>query len=864
MLRPATAGLLLALATSAVAHEDDPKLLDRLPAHPGPGWTLGSTTAPGGSALATASVDFPSSGVQLLSWLSLADFGLGSSSGNDCWGYTSPAGRRYALMGLSNGTGFVDITDPTNPTIVSVKSGPDSLWRDIKTYADHAYVVSEGGNGIQVFDLSQIDSGVVTQRPDVLSGPGTTATHNVVIDETSGFLYRCGGGSEGLRIYSLANPGSPQYVGEWPDRYVHDAQAITFTSGPYAGRQIVFACSGFNGGFGETAVDVLDVTNKQNIVNLDRETWPSAAYSHQAWLSEDAQYLYVNDELDENGAINTRTIVINVANLNAIQYSGSFSTNNTAIGHNLYVHEGKLYEANYRSGLRVFDLAQSATNPPEIAYFDTYPEDDSAQFNSLWSNYPYFGNGLVIGSDLEKGLFVWYVGAPKLDLALIGPAPEQLDPAGGSFQVQLTENEPGSLVPGSARLYFDAGDGPKSTPLVPLGGSLYEASFPALPCGAVADFYVAAESTDGLVWSEPALGASQPFSAVVALGQQVVATYEMESAAGWIGGFTGDTATTGIWTRVNPNGTEAQPEDDHTPGGTQAWVTGQGTINGSVGENDVDNGFTSLISPQLDLAGQPGAQIRYFRWYSNGANGQIDDIFEVDITNDNGLSWVAVERIGPTGPDTVGGWREHSFSVSQFVTPTSEVRLRFRARDEGSGSIVEAAIDDFEVISVDCPDCNGNGVADGVDVLQGAADLDGDYIPDDCEPLVAAPASISLGTGGVQSFNLNAGGGAAFSVYALLGSGSGTSPGVTLAPGVVLPLVPDAFTNLSLVGANAPPYGSNVGTLDINGKASASLTLPAGAPSSLVGLVLNHAYVTLDVIGQADYASNAVSLELLP
>jgi choice-of-anchor B domain-containing protein len=868
MLRSATVVALATLTPTALAHEDDPKLLDRLPPHAGPGWTAGGARAAGlapGAGVAAASVAFASDGVQLLSWLTLEDFGLGSASGNDCWGYTSPSGRRYALMGLSNGTGFVEITDPTAPSIVATFEGPESLWRDVKTYQDHAYVVTEGGGGIQVFDLGQIDSGVVVQRPSVLDGPGTSATHNVVIDEVSGFLYRTGGGNEGLRIYSLANPGAPQYVADWPDRYVHDAQVVTFTSGPNAGRQIAYCCSGFNGGFGETAVDVLDVTDKQNIVPLSRESWPSAAYSHQAWLSEDAQYLYVNDELDEDGSILTRTLVLDVSDLNDARYVGAFSAGNTAVGHNLYVHEGLLYEANYRSGLRVFDLAQSPTSPPEVAFFDTFPEDDAAQFNGLWSNYPYFGDGIVIGSDLEKGLFVWYVGPPKLELEIVGGAPELLAPEGATLQVQLTELEPGALVAGSERLVVDAGTGARTVPLTPLGGGLYEASFPPLPCGATVEYYLTAESADGLVWNAPDLGAGSPARAAVGQGQTTLASFDMETPAGWVGDLPGDTAGTGEWTRVDPIGTDAQPADDNTPDpGTRAWVTGQGSFGGSLGENDVDGGFTTLLSPVLDLSGRPGAEVRYFRWYDNGKNGVKDDVFDVDVSDDGGQSWVPVERLGPLGPDTDGGWREHRFAVGEFVTPTAQVRLRFRARDEGDGSIVEAAIDDVSVVALDCPDCDGNGIADGVDVLNGAPDADEDFVPDACRPLVGAPGAVSLSAGGAQDFDLDAGPGLAQAVYLLLASGSGTDPGLPLAPGVELPLVPDAFTDFSLTSANSGPYTASLGLLDAEGRATAALALPPGTLPELAGLTLFHAFVTLDGQGVAGFASNPVPLELVP
>ena len=138
-------------------------------------------------------VDFTSNGVQLMGWIPVADFDPSFGGGNDCWGYTAPSGREYALMGLNAGTGFVEITDPGMPQIVAVHAAPNSLWHDIKTYADHAYVVSEGGAGIQVFDMTQIDSGIVTHVGDFAGGGCTDASHNVVINEASGFLYRAGG-----------------------------------------------------------------------------------------------------------------------------------------------------------------------------------------------------------------------------------------------------------------------------------------------------------------------------------------------------------------------------------------------------------------------------------------------------------------------------------------------------------------------------------------------------------------------------------------------------------------------------------------------------------------------------------------------
>jgi hypothetical protein len=175
----------------------------------------------------------------------------------------------------------------------------------------------------------------------------------------------------------------------------------------------------------------------------------------------------------------------------------------------------------------------------------------------------------------------------------------------------------------------------------------------------------------------------------------------METAASWVGGVGGDTATTGQWVRVNPNGTAAQPEDDHTPSGTMAWITGQNAT-GDLGGGDVDGGFTTLLTPTFDLGAMENPVISYWRWYSNDQGGNPnEDVFRVDITF-NGSSWTNVETVGPAGPGTSGGWIFHSFNVKDFGTPSSQVRLRFVAADLGGGSIVEAAVDDFDVHELEC------------------------------------------------------------------------------------------------------------------------------------------------------------------
>ncbi|MBL4771856.1 MAG: choice-of-anchor B family protein [Planctomycetes bacterium] len=696
--------ILGSLTAPLVAHEDDPKILDRVAPITGQGFRRSVPQNALAGALGGGQVfqgsTFDSNGVQLLSWIPLNQIDS-SQSANDCWGYVSPTGREIAIIGTYSGTAFFDLTDPGNPLQIGYINGPDSLWRDIKIYDHYAYAVNEDGGGIQIIDLDNVDSGQVSLVGTV-NGAGDDATHNIVIDEDSGFLYRTGGGNNGLRMYDLnANPAAPVFVGQWNTKYVHDAQIVTYTSGPYAGKQVAFCCAGFNGGYGNTGLTIVDVTNKSNPVIMGEAFYSNPAYSHQGWLSEDRNYFYLGDELDEDGSLPTTTHIINVSNLNNPVTQGSFTNGNQAIGHNLYTHNGLIFAANYTSGLRIFDYAANPLNPQEVAYFDTRPSDDGDTFNGMWSVYPYFPSGVVVCSDLERGMFVLYAGDPQLDVAVVGGVPSLIDPNGINLDVTITEATPGLLAPGSAALIYDAGAGAISIPLTHVSGDQYTVDFPALACGSSVDWYISADSTSGLNWSAPAAAPSSTYSSLVGFGSADLAVYDMESTGGWTSGAAGDDATTGIWTRGNPNASDAQPGDDHTAAGTDCWFTGQANNGDSVGTNDVDGGTTTLLSPVFMLAANPDARIEYWRWYVNNGNNAVDDSMFVDITS-NGSNWVNVETLAPGNLQAAGGWYQHSFAVADYVTPSNQVRLRFRVGDLGSGSIVEAAIDDLRITETDC------------------------------------------------------------------------------------------------------------------------------------------------------------------
>jgi hypothetical protein len=299
----------------------------------------------------------------------------------------------------------------------------------------------------------------------------------------------------------------------------------------------------------------------------------------------------------------------------------------------------------------------------------------------------------------------------------------------------------GTPVPGTGQLHY-ALDGGAFTAVAMTQGSAnhYQATLPAVGCNHRYSWYVSAQASGAGTFNDPSNAPTSTYRTVIATATVTPFQDNFETNQGWTVGDTGDNATTGIWERADPEPTAAQPGDDHTPPpGTLCYVTGPLAGSG-VGSYDVDNGKTTLKSPTLNLAGVSEPMISYWRWYSNDEGAAPNaDTFVVDISNNNGTTWVNVETVGPTGPETSGGWFYHEFRVADFVTPTALIKMRFIAQDQGSGSIIEAALDDFVVAAYECQetpvcgtvrgDMNGNGVVNGDDIQGFVSAMVGQYDP---------------------------------------------------------------------------------------------------------------------------------------
>jgi choice-of-anchor B domain-containing protein len=361
---------------------------------------------------------FPCHNIDLASFLPLDS--IGGGTGNDVWGWTDPlTNKEYALMGRSNGTAFVDISDAEHPVYLGnlPTHSVASSWRAIKVYANHAFIVSEAANhGMQVFDLTQLRS--VAAAPATFSETahynGFSRAHTITLNEETGFAYingvtaytdaaanKC---ARGLHMIDVRNPAQPTYAGCFDaDGYTHDAQCVVYrgADAAYRNREVCFNSN-------EDTLTIVDVTDKKSPRLLSRTTYPGNGYTHQGWLTDDHSLFLVDDEFDEQQLKSkTRTHIFNVSDLDAPSVTGVHEGTSTAIDHNQYILGRYAYQANYRSGLRVLDISHAATAElQEVGYFDIYPVDDVATYNGAWSNYPFFKSGLVVVSGIEQGLFV--------------------------------------------------------------------------------------------------------------------------------------------------------------------------------------------------------------------------------------------------------------------------------------------------------------------------------------------------------------------------------------------------------------------------------------------------------------------------
>jgi hypothetical protein len=396
-------------------------------------------------------------------------------------------------------------------------------------------------------------------------------------------------------------------------------------------------------------------------------------------------------------------------------------------------------------------------------------------------------NGTPHYAEIAAGFGAHNMDAPELALLSFDfPAglPEIVLPEGGStLRVEVT-GVSADPQPGTGRIFTNDGSGWTSVAMTEITPNVYDAVFPAAVCGTPIAYYFTAETTDMQTQVWPAGAPAESYVTVAAVASRIEFADDFEADLGWT--VENDPfLTTGAWERGIPvgGGTRGDPPTDFDASG-RCYLTDNRS-----GDSDIDGGITWLITPTLDLSGAANAKVSYALWYSNdyGADPN-NDLFHVYVSDDDGGSWVLAQTFGPV---SLSGWNEFELMVGDFVSLTNQVKVRFEASDLNSGSVVEAAVDQFQVTVFECA----------------PADVSIQIIPDN--PPVMVPAGGSFTYTGILTNNVDAPQTTDVWFMATLPGGGGEVGPVELFEDV--PLGPSQVLQVDNIAQNVPP-GAPAGT----------------------------------------------------
>lgn len=659
-------------------------------------------------------------------------------------GYVDGAGNEYALVGTYQGLSIVNVNDPDNPFEAFAIAGVQSAWREVKTWQTYAYVTTEGGNGLQIVDLSNLP---ISVNQKLWTGTGAIAgqldnIHALHIEDGFAYLYGSNLFNGAAVIADLnADPWNPVYLGHTTGSYIHDG---------YVRNDTLFAGHIYDG-----EMRVWNCTNKANPVLLATQTTPGE-FTHNTWLSTNSQYVFTTDEVNDSYLVS-----YDVSDLGNITELDRFQTTpgSGSIVHNTHIIEvgGGDYAVTswYTDGVVITDVTLP-DNMVQIARYDTYTQGSGGGFSGCWGVYPYLPSGTIVASDMDNGLYVLsptYVracylegivtdsvsGAP-LNNALVQivslSVSENSDITGeyktgtstaGTYTVQvskagyITKTITGVVLTNGVVTTLDVELSPIS--LIVLTGQVVEAgTLNPIPNALV-------QINNAQFQNSITTNGTGNFS----ISNFVPGTYDVIGGKwGWrtncsntnlTGGFiqiildkgyyddftfdfnwtTADGNSNNGWERGEPDGTTSQgtpanPEFDVTTDCTDlCFITDNG--GGSATQNDVDDGYVDLTSPVFDATLYTNPQINYYRWFADleiQGNGNPSDT--MTITLFNGVTSVTLETILPNSPNN-SSWVARSYVVSNYITPTANMQLRVRTADFGPVfSIVEGGFDKFEVI----------------------------------------------------------------------------------------------------------------------------------------------------------------------
>lgn len=314
---------------------------------------------------------------------------------SSCWGWVSPDGREYAFIGCYTGTSIIDLNVSPIREIGFVPGNTASYaYREFKSYKNYLYIVSEGGRGVQILNLSRLpDTSGILVREFNFTGVGGNISYSHTVTLADGYLYlngSSGWGARGMVFFSLRNdPTNPEYVGQYQPEYIHDS---------YVRNDTLYGAAIYAGG----GLHVVDVRNKSNPTLIRKITYTGSG-THHAWASISGRYAMTTDEI---GSVNNLKIwdMVNLGSGPPYAPIAQYRAAPTDIIHNVHGRGNYAYISHYTAGMRVVDVHNPAA-PVEAGGYDSYP-GTSGGYAGCWAVYPYFPSGRWLGSDMQTGLYV--------------------------------------------------------------------------------------------------------------------------------------------------------------------------------------------------------------------------------------------------------------------------------------------------------------------------------------------------------------------------------------------------------------------------------------------------------------------------
>ncbi|MCW5906991.1 MAG: choice-of-anchor B family protein [Chitinophagales bacterium] len=673
--------------------------------------------------------------LQLLGHLTYA----GNVTCSNLTGYADTSGKEYALVGTSQGLSIVDVTNPASPVeifFVPGATGQSGFWREVREYKGYAYVTTEQSSGLQVVNLNYLPDSI---QHHLITPAGVTTSHTIFIDE-KGVAYVNGTNKDQVLLDLNANPWNPPVLGRFTRNYVHDCYARNDT--------MWLAC--VNDGI----VRVVDVTNKTAADTLSNTlaVWATPQdFTHNCWLSDDGNYLFTTDE--KPSSFLTCYDVSDLNNVTETDRTQVEPGSNTVI-HNTYFINDYCVTSYYTYGVTIHDVARK-NNLVEVGNYDTSPNFSGDGFHGAWGVWPYLPSGNIIASDIETGLWIFkpeykracYVEGTVTDsicntllngvkVEIVQNSAEDFSnflgkysfgtPDSGTYTIRFSKNgyqtkeyknvvlQNGlltlinvQLLPVStSKLVIKTTDAATGNPLPFIrvliedtaGNEYQEISTNANGEYSYCDFVQGSYNFYAGKWGRMTAKISEQVQALVdtitfSLQQGYYDDFIMDY--GWT---VNSTATSGKWERGVPlkttfNSLVSNPGNDVAVDfGEAAFVTGN--KGGQAGDDDVDDGSTTLRSPLFDLSVYNDPYLSYYRWFfNNGGQGSAPNDSLI-VTLVNGTDSVVIDTVGANNL-AQSQWLFRKVRVKDFVAPTANMRVYFRTTDYNPGHLVEAGVDMF-------------------------------------------------------------------------------------------------------------------------------------------------------------------------